>query len=143
MIGKLRGKALDKSYQTYIERYKQYAKGGRMNSGMMSKGEYATAHYEARLTGDTNLMKNIPRNLASAQRVVTQNQAKYYSELLEGYSVKDVKKTNWLTRYHEMYPEQDLYITTAKGNRYRMTEAQALYFILQEAGYSDEEIYNE
>ena len=109
----------------------------------MSKSEYATAHYEARLTGDANLMKNIPRNLASAQRVVTQNQAKYYSELLDGYSIKDVKKTNWLTKYHEMYPEQDLYINTPKGNRYRMTEAQALYFILQEAGYSDEEIYNE
>lgn len=141
MTGKLKGKALDKSYQTYIKQYKQYAKGGRMNSGMMSKGEYAVAHYEARLTGDTNLMKNIPRNLASAQRVVSQNQAKYYSELL-GQSAKDIKKTNWLTRYHEMFPEQDLYWTTPKGNRYRMTEAQALYFILQEAGYSDEEIYN-
>lgn len=142
MKGKLVGDALNKSYDRYVNQYEKYQKNGTMNSEMMTKEEYADAHYAARLTGDSNLNKNIPRNLASAQRVVTQYEARYYSELL-GESMKTIKTTDWRERYHLMFPNEDMYMTTSKGTRYMMTQAQALYFILKEAGFSDEEIYNE
>lgn len=141
-MDKLKGKALDRSYSSYVKQYNLYKKNGRMNSEMFSKTEYRDYHYSAKLMGDKNVSKNIPRALASNQRVVSQGQAKIYSKML-GYTTEQVKKIDWLGKYKKLYPDESTIITPKFGKTYSMTQAQALYFILKEAGHSDEEIYNE
>ena len=157
-------KNLDRMYFNYKTYYVKYAASNIMSDKFMTINEFEKAIRSLKSI-DTRkydpedrkqierLKKNPARELAAGARMFSQrlngegerglNSMRLTREYLgdENIKFKDIQKINWLERYKSEHPESDLMWKDRFGNKHRMSQAQAWYFLMIDYGFEEDELY--